>query len=297
MRSRFQYVRPNSLQEACAFLAENGPRTAVLAGGTDLSITIRSGDFDKDYVLDISRLDEARAVEMANGTLSVGAAVTYTEIIGNPLVNRHAPLLAAAARCVGSLQIRNMGTLGGNVANASPAADSVPAMMAHNVRVLIESSSSERVQPLDQVVVGPYITTLQPGELITKFFFDPMDSSYRYSFQRIARRRALSIARANAAAMALQDVDGTVLDLRLSVGSITPRPCRLSEAEQHLLGKVPSLTLLQEAAELVSREMIRRSGIRSSTEYKKPAVEGLVTKVFSGVFQQPVSRERIPGND
>lgn len=297
MRSRFQYIRPNSLHEAFAFLAENGPRTAVLAGGTDLSIAIRNGEFDKDYVLDISRLDETRTVEIADGTLAVGAAVTYTEIVANPIVNRHAPLLAAAARCVGSLQIRNMGTLGGNVANASPAADSVPAMMAHNVRVLIQSSSSERVQPLDQVIVGPYITSLQPGELITKLFLEPMGSGYRYSFQRIARRRALSVARANAAAMALQDAGGTVLDLRLSVGSITPRPCRLIEAEQYLVGKVPSFDLLREAAELVSNEMIRRSGIRASTEYKKPAVEGLVIKALSEVFQQPAPLERMPGND
>jgi CO/xanthine dehydrogenase FAD-binding subunit len=297
MRSRFQYIRPNSLQEAIAFLAENGPRTAILAGGTDLSIAIRKGDVDKDYVLDISRLDETRTIEIANGNLAVGAAVTYTEIVGNPTVNRHAPLLAAAARCVGSLQIRNMGTLGGNVANASPAADSVPAMMAHNVRVLIQSEASERGLPLDQVIMGPYVTSLQPGELITKFFFEPMDSGYRYSFQRIARRRALSIARANAAAMALQDTGGTVLDLRLSVGSITPRPCRLVEAEQHLVGKVPSFNLLREAAELVSHEMVRRSGVRASTEYKKPAVEGLVIKALSEVFHLPAPMERMPGND
>jgi CO/xanthine dehydrogenase FAD-binding subunit len=169
--------------------------------------------------------------------------------------------------------------------------------MAHNVRVLIQSSSSESVQHLDQVIVGPYITSLQPGELITRFFLEPMGSGYRCSFQRIARRRALSIARANAAAMAVQDAGGSVLDLRLSVGSITPRPCRLLEAEQHLVGKVPSFTLLREAAELVSHEMIRRSGIRESTEYKKPAVEGLVIKALSEVFQQPASLERMPGND
>ncbi|AFM23150.1 FAD binding domain-containing protein [Desulfomonile tiedjei] len=285
MRSSFRYIRPNSLNEALSCLAEQGERAAVIAGGTDLSITIRKGELNKDCVVDISRLPEAKAVELADGALLLGAALTFTELIRNPLIAKHAPVLGAACRCIGSVQIRNAGTLGGNVANASPAADSVPALMVHNARVLVQSLASQRVLTLAQVVTGPYTTTLEPGEIILGFLVDLMPSTYRFSFQRIARRKALSIARANAAVLSCQSSEGKVIDFRLSVGSITPRPCRLSEAEAHLVGQIPSIRLIKEAAELVTREMIRKSGVRSSTEYKKPAVEGLVLKTITDVFR------------
>ncbi len=289
MRSTFQYIRPTSLDEVLFFLTEHGARTALIAGGTDLSIAIRKGDLYKDYVLDVSRLDEIRTVELSDGILTVGAGLTFTEIIRHPLVVKHAPVLAAAAACVGSLQIRNMGTIGGNVANASPAADSVPAMMVHNARVRIQSAESDRPAPLEEVITGPYTTNLQPGEMITRFLLEPMPPVFGFGIQRVARRRSLAIARINAAAMGTRDSDGTVVDFRLSIGSIMPRPCRLKDAENHLKGKALSFNVIREAAEMVSREMISKSGTRPSTEYKKPAVEGLVLKIIAEVFRDSLS--------
>ena len=246
-------------------------------------IEIRKGGLRSDYVMDVSRLEEIRAVFRSDETLMVGAAATYTEIMENREVQQHAPVLALAASQVGSRQIRNAGTLGGNVANASPAADSVPALLVHNARVNIQSAFGQRVERLEDVVTGPYGTNLGAGELIVGFILEPLPD-YRSGFQRIARRRALSIARINAAAAARLDSDGKVGDVRLSLGSVTPRPCRMTPAEDHLLGKIPDNATIREAAAMVSREMVRLSGIRSSTEYKRPAVEGLVVKTLSDVF-------------
>ncbi len=284
MRSHFEYVQPRSLKEALAFLAERGSQTSVLAGGTDLMIAVRNGDIAAGYVMDVSQLDELRKLETADGVLWVGAAVTYTEIISSPQIAQCAPILADAAGYVGSVQIRNVGTLGGNVANASPAADSVPPMMVHRARVHIQSVSSERQEPLENVIVGPYRTSLRPDELITGFALEPLGDGYNWNFQRIARRRALSVARINAAAIGRLDSRGKVDDLRLSVGSITPEPSRMTAAEEHLKGEAPNLLLIQEAAEKVSKEMVHRSGMRSSTEYKRPAVEGLVIKALTELF-------------
>jgi len=283
MRSRFAYIRPDTLHEALEFLAENGAKTSVLAGGTDLSINIRKGELKSAYVMDISRLDELRAISCSEGSLTVGAAATYTEIINNPLVLKNAPVLRLAAGKVGSVQIRNMGTLGGNVANASPAADSVPAMLVHKARVIIRSAGSDRVQPLESIIVGPNGTVLNSDELITGFVLESLPD-HRCEYRRIARRSALSIARMNAAAAGSVDSGGRVSDLRLSIGSITPRPCRMSDAEEHLNGTIPNEETITEAAKKVSREMIRQSGIRSSTEYKRPAVEGLVFKTLTALL-------------
>lgn len=247
-------------------------------------ISVRNGQMSSGYVMDVSRLDELRTITRTEDALIVGAAVTYTELINSRDVLENAPVLALAAKQVGSLQIRNVGTLGGNVANASPAADGVPALLVHNAWVRIQSAFKERVEPVESVIVGPYSTNLKPGELIVGFILAPLPD-YRPEFQRIARRRALSVARINAACVGKVDPNGVVTEIRLSVGSITPRPCRMTAAEDHLRGKVPDETTIREAAAEVSGEMIRQSGIRSSTEYKRPALEGLVVKTLSRMFQ------------
>jgi len=284
MRSRFEYILPRSLKEALDFLKDHGSQTSIISGGTDLMIAARNGDVASRYVVDVSRLEEMRTIAVTDGTLSIGAAVTYTEIVNSPQIAQWAPILAQAAGCVGSVQIRNVGTLGGNVANASPAADSVPPLLVHRARVQIQSASSERSEPLEEVIIGPYRTTLKPGEVIMRFTLEPLGDEYRWNFQRIARRRALSVARMNAAVIGRLDSSGVVEELRISVGSITPEPSRMTGAEDHLKGKVPDPLLIREAAEKVSLEMVRRSGVRASTEYKRPAVEGLVVKALTELF-------------
>ena len=283
MRSQFAFFRPTSLVDALAFLDKNGAHTSLIAGGTDLMVSIRSGDMHSDHVMDVSRLEELRSMTCTEESLFVGAAVTYSELVASTIVAENAPVLALAARVVGSLQIRNVGTLGGNVAHASPAADSVPALIAHNGRAVIQSANGKRVEPLTSLVTGPYGTNLKPDELIMGFLLDPLPHG-RAAFDRIARRRALSIARINAAAVVCTDTDGLPVDVRLSLGSIMPRPCRMTAAEDLLKGRVPDATAVDEAAKIVSQEMVRQSGIRPSTEYKQPAVEGLVKKVLSRVL-------------
>jgi CO/xanthine dehydrogenase FAD-binding subunit len=281
MRSRFEYLRPKSLSEALKILGQHGQGATVLAGGTDVMIDVREGEFAGKFLVDVSRLEELRKVEMRDGLLFIGAALTFTEITENPLVLESAPALAKAVSCVGSLQIRNVGTVGGNVGNASPAADSVPALVAHMARVQLQSASSKRTPLVEEFIVAPYRTDLKAGELITGFALEPMKLGYQWSAQRIARRGALAIARATAAALGKIGADGAVEDLRLSVGSITPQPARMTAAEELVCGSVPNPQLIQDAARKVSEEMVRRSGIRPTTEYKRPAVEGLVIKVLT----------------
>jgi CO/xanthine dehydrogenase FAD-binding subunit len=284
MRARFEYFRPATLHEALCFLAAYGSETAVLAGGTDLMIAIRAGEVSSKFVMDVSRLDELRAVEKRNRVVSIGAALTHTEIAHHALVKEFTPVLGRAAGYVGSVQIRNVGTLGGNAANASPAADSIPPLIVHNARAIIRSASTERVEPIQDLIVGPYRTNLNSDELITAFVLESLGEGYRHAFHRIARRQALAVARINVAAVGRTDESGRVEDLRVSVGSITPRPSRMTAAEEHLRGRTAGEKLIREAAEKVSTEMLRQSGVRASTEYKEPAVRGLVFKALSELF-------------
>ena len=284
MRSRFEYFRPQSLVEALEFLGAQGERTSLLAGGTDLMIAVRKGELTSRFVMDVSRLGELNSIEKTNGLLAIGAGATFTEISNSQEVLKSAPVLARAAKSVGSPQIRNVGTIGGNVANASPAADSVPPLVVLGARVHIQSLSSERTPLVEELIVAPYRTSLRPDELIVRFLIEPVATNYRWSFQRIARRKTLAIARANVAALALSDPNGVAQDLRLCVGSILPQPARMSAAEDVLKGTIPDSDRIRQAAKEVSAEMIRRSGIRPTTEYKKPAVEGLVIKALSEIL-------------
>jgi CO/xanthine dehydrogenase FAD-binding subunit len=284
VRSRFEYFRPQSLVEALEFLEAEGARTSLLAGGTDLMIGARSGELKSRFVMDVSRLDHLRHIEKVDGLLTIGAGATFSEISNSTEVLKSAPVLARAAKSVGGPQIRNVGTIGGNVANASPAADSVPALVVLRARVHIQSLSSERTPLVDELIVAPYRTSLRQDELIVRFLIEPIPADYRWSFQRIARRKSLAIARANVAALAKSDARGAVEDLRLCVGSILPQPARMTAAENVLKGKIPDADLVRQAAKEVSAEMIRRSGVRPTTEYKKPAVEGLVTKALSEIL-------------
>ena len=281
MRARFEYFRPESLISALQFLEAHGDQTSLLAGGTDLMIAARNGELKSRFVLDISRLDELNRIEKIDGLCAVGAGVTFTEISNSPEILKCAPLLARAAKTVGSPQIRNLGTIGGNVANASPAADGVPPLVVLRTRAHIRSFSSERTPFVEELITAPYRTSLKPDELIVRFLIEPIPSGCRWSFQRIARRKSLAIARANVAVLASLGSQGIVEDLRLCVGSILPQPARMRMAEETLKGNVPNPELIRRASETVSAEMIRRSGIRPTTEYKKPAVEGLVIKALS----------------
>lgn len=284
MTSRFQYVRPRSLKDALNFLDAHGPHTSILAGGTDLMISIRRGALTPKFVMDVSRLEELRVAEKLDGHLSVGAALTYTEIMNDPTIVELAPVLALASSFVGSLQIRNVGTLGGNISNASPASDAVTALMVHDAQVEVLSAKTSRMVPLNEFITSPYRTTLKPGELITRLLLETFEKNYRFTFQRIARRRALSIARINLAAVGQIDSRGLISDFRLSVGSITPQPARMTRAEDILKGVLPDRNLVMETAKKVSQEMVSRSGVRPSTEYKRPAVEGLVIKSLTKIF-------------
>ena len=284
MRIKFKYLRPHSLDECLAVLAAHGDESAILAGGTDLMISLRSGSRIPRYVLDVSRLAEIRSVEQHAELIKIGAILTYSELIAHPLIVKMFPALSAAMSCVGSLQIRNVGTLGGNIANSSPAADSIPPMMIHDAQVMIQRANSVRIEKLERLIVGAYSNTLEPDELITWIILKPAESVYKQTYRRIARRRSLSIARVNAAICGKLDASGLIADVKISVGSVAPAPLRIKKVEDSLIGLKPEPKFIQETGELIARHIVDLVGTRHSTEYKRPAIAGLVVKCLEDVF-------------
>lgn len=272
----FDYKTPKTLEEACDLLWQTERRAKIIAGGTDLMIGLRNGNHIPSLIIDITRIEELRKIEERDGWVLIGAATTHSEIVSSPLVKKYGKVLSDAASEIGSPQIRNVGTIGGNIVNASPAADTIPPLMVLNASGKVVSKEGTRQVPLSQLFKGPYQTALKPYELLVQIIFAKLSPDVRSSFVRLARREAMAIARMNVA-IALQTGRGkhSIEDIYISVGSVTPTPQRMCEAEAFLRGKVCDEEVLQKASLKISESMIRESGIRPTTSYKKPVIEAL----------------------
>jgi CO/xanthine dehydrogenase FAD-binding subunit len=280
----FEYKIPNTIEETIELLWQAEGKAKIIAGGTDLVIGLRNGGQSPQSIIDITRIEELRKIEEKNGTVSIGAAVTHSEIAASSLVKKYGKVLSDAATEIGSPQIRNIGTIGGNIINASPAADTIPPLMVLNVKGKVVSKEGERQVPFDQLFKGPYKTSLKPHELLVQITFQKLSSNMKSSFIRLARRDAMAIARMSVAII-LQIEKNRIKDVRIAVGSVTPTPQRMSEAEAFLKGKSPDEESLQKASLKVSDTMIRQSGIRPSTSYKKPVVEALFMRAMKKVLE------------
>ncbi len=259
----------------------------MIAGGTDLVIALRKGDLTPSCLIDITQIPELRRIEEEDGRISIGAAVTHSELASSPLLRRYAKVLSDAAGKVGSPQIRNVGTIGGNIVNASPAADTLPPLMVLNAVAHVISKEEEARFPLHQLFRGPYETKLKSHEILVKVSFPKLSPEKRTSFVRLARREGMAISRMSVAVvLEKEDAKELLKEIRISVGSVTPTPQRIKEAEVLLEGMVPDEGRLKQAAKKVSEVMIQHSGIRPSTSYKAPVIEGLFLRAVREALEQ-----------
>jgi CO/xanthine dehydrogenase FAD-binding subunit len=275
----FEYKVPRTIEEACDLLWRAEGKARIIAGGTDLVIGLRNGNHNPHLLIDITRIEELRKIEEINGSISIGAAATHSEIASASLVKKYGKVLSDAASEIGSPQIRNLGTIGGNIVNASPAADTIPPLMVLNAMGRVVSKEGIKEVPLVHLFKGPYQTTLKPHELLAQIIFLKLSSEVRSSFVRLARRDAMAIARISIA-IVLQIEKNRIEDIRIAVGSVTPTPQRMSEAETFLKGKAPDEEFIQKTSLKISETMIRQSGIRPSTSYKRPVVEALFVRAM-----------------
>ena len=278
---KLEYFRPETLAEALDLLERHGESIRPYAGGTDLMVQLREGAKKlaaTQYMMDLDKLAELKGIRMEGNVVSIGAMCSHTEVETSPVILAEAPCLARACSTVGSPQIRNMGTVGGNICNGSPAADSLSPFVALDTRLVIVSKNGERRELVKDMYERAGKLKFAPGELVTRLEFDRVPG-YNTAFLKLGRRKALAISRMNAAVV-LKLEDGKIHDARVVPGCVFATPDRLSAAERHVEGKAPSIALFEECGRLASEEMIARTGVRWSTEYKQPVVEALVRRAL-----------------
>jgi CO/xanthine dehydrogenase FAD-binding subunit len=275
------YIRPQDLGEALDFIKAYGPDTIILAGGTDVMVDMRSGDLNRKYLLDVGRLAELRQIKINEGKLTIGAAITIAEIGKSDIIGRNAPSLQIAADKFASRQVRNIATIGGNVAHCSPCGDTIPPLLIHDAVAVVVSPAGQRNLPIEEMAGGPYHCTLRPNELITHFILKPKPENVEFAdFQKIGRRKELAIARMSMAAMVAQENDKSISLIRFALGSCTPTPHRFRNIENYLSGKIPDETSLWEAGQILAEGMLEITGRRASAIYKEPAIQGLFMRMM-----------------
>lgn len=271
-------LRPTSLAEALRRLGDH-PDLLPVAGGTDLMVADRLERSDRLRVIDLSAIPDLAGVREIDGGLEIGAAVSFDELRRHAEVVRRFPALAAAAGEVGGWQIQTRATLGGNVANASPAGDSLPVLLALEATVVVAGPEGEREVPYDRFHVGYRRTALAPGELIVRLRLPDPPAGSRQAFRKVGTRAAQAISKVVVAAVGRVGGDGRLDHLRLAAGSVAATPVRLRAAEAAGEGGAWSEELASAVGRAAGGEVTPIDDVRSTAAYRSAILERVVQRL------------------
>lgn len=274
------YYQPLTLDEALDCLSKSPDTTKIIAGGTDLIIKMRERSVQADYILDLTKVHELKGIMLDDGHLIIGCMATFDEIESNHLINKYAPLLAKAAGTVGSPQIRNTATVGGNIANAAAAADSLPALLALGAKVRLQKVGVEKDVPLEDVLVGINKTSLMSDEILTKVIIPVPKANTRMTFVKLARRKALAISRLNMGLTLNMDGNGKIEKAVVAVGAIGVSAYRVPQVEDLLQGKSLDNDTISAACNLISDIVAAKLGTRPTASYKKTIAKAALHKAL-----------------
>jgi len=288
MLPEFSLLMPQTLSEALEMLAEGAPDVMPLAGGTNLIVDMRGGRRRPSVLMNIAGLDELRGIHQQDGHLVVGGGVTIAELLDDPLIAQQAAVLREAAAVFATPLVRNRATVGGNLADASPAADTAPPLLVLGAEVELVSKGGSRWVPLHDFIVGVRDTVRRPDELLAAVRWPVPPPRSAGAFRKLGLRKADAISVLSAAVMLARDNDGRCQQARIALGAVAPRPLRVREAEQVLRGQMPTAGVIAEAARLSAAAARPIDDIRGSADYRRRVVEVLVRRLLTRVADESV---------
>jgi len=260
-------VSPTSLGDALDTLAREPGVWQPFAGGTDLMVLLESGKLQHKNYLNIWNLAELRGIEIQDSQIAIGALTTYTEIQSHPILRAEFPMLCQAASETGGLAIQNRGTLGGNIVNASPAADSPPALLAYDAELEFVSASGSRRLDYENFHTGYKQMTIRPDELLARILLPRTSKDLHHYYRKVGTRKAQAISKTCFAATARME-NKLVTDLRIALGSVAPIPLRCLQTEAVVRGARIDDDLIQQAQKALANEITPIDDIRSTRNYR-----------------------------
>jgi CO/xanthine dehydrogenase FAD-binding subunit len=276
-RSEIDVLTPQTLDEALESLHNDGIKLKIIAGGSDVVVQLRDGVIKTDKLLNILSLKELRYIKRNNNRIHVGALTTYSDITHDEILNSHGWVLVEAAKLIGAVQLQNTATIGGNLGNASPAADSLPPLYALDAVVITRSKSGRREIPIENFFVSYRKTALKPDELIEEVYFDALNSDDRGAYLKLGLREANAISIVDVATV-LRDrkPHNSFRKVRIALGAVAPTVRRAHRCEEELTNKALTTENIEKASNLVSEDAAPIDDIRGSANYRRAAVVSLV---------------------
>lgn len=271
---RFEYLQPTTLEEAISLLRTHGEQAKVLAGGTDLIVRMRQRLLKPQYVISIGEIPVLSGISLdAKGNLKIGALTTIRTIETSPEIEKAFPILSQAASQLGSVGVRNLATVGGNICNAAPSADMMPALIVLSATIKIVGTKGERVLPLEDFCTGPGSTALRNGELLVEIDVPAQAPGSAAAYLKHGIRGASDLAIVGVAAnIALEGKDGICKDVKIALGAVAPTPIRARQAEAIIAGKRIDEDLIEKAAQAAAAESKPISDVRASDWYRHDMV-------------------------
>lgn len=276
----FDYHRPSNLIEACKAMAL--PDARILAGGTDLIPQLREARRHAAHVVDLKHLPECTGIALQDdGSLRIGAAECASKVARHPDVLAHYPAVASSAHLIGSYQVQNRATLGGNIGNAAPSADAIPPLIVFDALVEIAGPAGLRTALLETIFTAPGRTTLAAGELLTAIILPQPKAQTASHYLRFTPRREMDIAAAGVAARVSCDASGVVVDARIALASVAPTPIRATSGEAALIGRRLDDSTIEAAGVAAMSDARPISDTRASAEYRRELVAVLTRRVLA----------------
>jgi len=280
----FEYLAPQTIDEAVRLLAEHGDKARPIAGGTDIVVQMKESATRfpyPQYLIGLNRISELKGIEFSESAgLRIGAGATMAEIAESPLVRERYAALAEGAGVVGSLQTMNMATIGGNVCNAAPSADTAPALLAFEAQAVIAGRSGTRSIDLDQFFAGPGQTTLGTGELLAEIRVPAPARRTGSAYRRHTPRKQMDIAVVGVAAVVTLGDGGRIERARIALGAVAPTPVRAQKAEASLAGQTASDGAFARAAEIAAGECSPISDQRGTAEFRSHLVRVMTDRML-----------------
>jgi CO/xanthine dehydrogenase FAD-binding subunit len=271
-----ELLHPRNLDQALALLAKR-PDLVPLAGGTDIMAALPS---ERDF-MDLSQIQSLRTLGIGSDGLEIGALVTYRDLLDEPAVCEDWPNLAQAAHVTGAPTIQNRGTVGGNLAHASPAADTPPALLSYDARVILASAGGRREIPIDSFFLAYRKTVLRPGELIISVRVPHRDRGF-HLFRKIAGRRAQAISKVTVALWALAD-ESSITEISTGFGAVGPTPLRARHLEADLLGRPLAEFASYDPSPALARDLAPIDDLRSTARYRARVASNVVRQFLEGL--------------
>ena len=277
MRIRpFDYWEAPGLDEALDELARHGADARVIAGGTDLVLNMKKKNIQPRRVISLHNLDELDFVQPENTRIRIGALSKHADLAANSFLKQHLPILCQAVGLIGSWQIRNVGTIGGNLCNGSPAADSAPPLLVLDAQLILASKAAEKKISLDSFFTGPGATVLEPDQILKEIVIELPKQPAAGCYLKLRRRKAVDVSLAGVAFLAETGSDGNELaKVRIALGGVAPTPFRVPQAEALLVGLSvdEALSRVPDCAKIAAETARPIDDVRATAAYRRIIVE------------------------